>query len=100
MERSRSADLLVITSYPPKKSVYEGQTVAVGSYAKNTLLSLLTHAKKQNVGLPKIVVLAEKKEKEKVEVYNDDGIEVRRVWQQNSFKTLLTLLREVLRFPL
>ncbi len=89
------ADLIVISSYPPKSTVYKGQTVAVASYTKNTLLYILSYAKglKRN---PRIVVLAELLDSVKENHYIDSGVEVRRVWKQNSLSTLFILLKEII----
>ena len=89
-----TADLIVISSYPPKSTVYKGQTVAVASYTKNTLLYLLSYAKKLKKN-PRIVVLAELLDSIKDNRYIDSGVEVRRIWKQNSLSTLFILLKEI-----
>lgn len=79
--------LLIITSYPVRGQVHGVKTVGVASYTKNILLAI-----KQNL---KFIILAEKFNNKK-EIYQEQGIEVRRIWQRNNLLSLLSLMIEVL----
>lgn len=93
-----SADLIVITSYPEKGETHGEKTVGIASYTKNTLKSIL-QIKARKDQKPKIVVIAEKLTSGKKDIYHDDGVEVRRVWQRNSLFYSLEILRELMFFP-
>ena len=84
-----SDELVVITSFPEKGLVHGKAVVGIASYAKNTLLSLKSY--KKNI---KIFVLAEKLNGK--EEYEDDNLEVKRVWKRNSFSIFPALLKQIL----
>lgn len=80
--------LLVVTSYPPKGSTHNKDTVGVGSYTKNTLTSLPKHLA--------ITVFAEHLAGEDSS-YQENNIRVRRVWRRNSLATFFTLFFEIVK---
>lgn len=83
--------LLIISSYPKKRSVHGKETAGVASYTKNTLLAIKTIEPEKT----EITVMAEK--------LNDDGnyahqgINVVRLWNKDSFSIFPTILKNVLR---
>ena len=84
-----SEELVVISSFPPKGIVHDKSVVGIASYAKNTLLGLKNYSPQTN-----ITVLAEilyKKEK-----YEDEKINVNRVWKRGSFSAFPSLIKSVL----
>ncbi len=82
---------LVLTSYPKKRTIHGKTTVGVASYAKNTLLAIKKNAYKK-VGL---TVLAEELSDDTG--YTHDGIEVKRIWRRDSFRTFPRLILEIVK---
>ncbi len=80
--------LLVITSYPPKGTIYGDGVGGVASFAKNNLVPLSFSRR--------IVVLAEILDKP--EVYAEDKILVCRCWKRNSKRIYADIFRAVLLF--
>lgn len=77
--------LLVITSYPPKGTLYGKKVGGVASFAKNNLLPLSAQKK--------VVVLAEILGKP--EIYEEGNILVCRCWKRNFPRIYLDLLKAV-----
>lgn len=85
--------LLVITSYPSKGKIHDKYVVGVASYAKNTLLSLCSAIKRRKQK-PNITVLAETFS-DKISKYKEKDINIKRIWQRNSFLTFPKLFKEI-----
>ncbi|MBI5044821.1 MAG: glycosyltransferase [Candidatus Levybacteria bacterium] len=88
----KDLNLLVIGSYPPFGTIHDKAIVGGGSYTKNTLLSLVRQAKKQNITAD-ITVLAEKLD-EKTS-YLDEEIKVERVWKKNNLLAFWRLWKSI-----
>jgi len=84
-----SEKLVVISSFPPKGIVHDKSVVGIASYAKNTLLGLKNYSPQTN-----ITVLAEILDKK--ENYDDERINVNRVWKRGSFSAFPSLIKSVL----
>ncbi|MBU2577991.1 glycosyltransferase [Patescibacteria group bacterium] len=82
--------IIVITTYPPKGSIYNHPYSAVASYSKKTLLSSMQKDKSLNY-----VVLADKLEGR--QEYFEDGIKVKRIWDRNKPWLFFQILKEILR---
>lgn len=79
--------ILVISTYPPKGSLYSHPSSAVAGYTENTLV----HANADNVF--SFVILADILENS--EQYEESGFLVKRVWSRNSFQLFSELLSEI-----
>lgn len=93
----KAQNLVVISSYPPKNTTHDKHIVGIASYAKNTLTALRTIDKKNELN---ISVLAEKlpAKSGSEKIYIENGINISRVWERNSFKAFPLLIKELLRF--
>lgn len=83
--------LLVISSYPHKKTVHGRTTVGVASYAKNTFLAIKNIAPKST----KITILAEKLKDDKD--HSHQGIEVKRIWSRESLLAFPKIIKEIVK---
>lgn len=79
--------ILVISTYPPKGSLYNHPSSAVAGYTKNTLV----HANADNVF--SFVILADVLEN--FEQYGEDGFGVKRCWRRNNISLFFNLLSEI-----
>lgn len=79
--------VLVISTFPPKGSLYNHPSSAVAGYTKNTLL----HANADNVF--SFVILADILENS--EQYEEDEFSVSRCWKRNSLSLYFNLLSEI-----
>jgi glycosyltransferase involved in cell wall biosynthesis len=94
--------LLIITSYPERYKIHGVGTVGIASYAKNTLISLLTAAKQSGKTLA-LTVFAEimqysaneKQVSDEPNFYREEEIAVKRIWRRGNIMSYLVLLREI-----
>ena len=96
--------ILVIASYPPKDAIHHPLIVGGASYTKNTLLALQRVLNDKSID-SRIIVLAEKltanrhsepnEKSEDNNSYEDNGINVKRVWQRNNFSSFFSLINEI-----
>lgn len=84
-------NLLVITSYPPYGTTHHQSIVGIAACAKNTLESI----KKKSPNLD-ITILAEKLKTHNENVYVENGMVIKRLWQRNSLFTFPLFLKEIL----
>ncbi len=78
--------VLVISTYPPKGSLYGHKLSAVASYAKNTLTSI------KDLEI-EFVVLADKNQDP--DSYREGNVCLRRVWSTDDYFVLWRLVREI-----
>ena len=83
--------ILVISSYPTKKTTHGSQTVGVASYTKNTL-SAIGKAQKKKISFK---VLAEKLNGESG--HTEGIVTVDRIWKRNSLTTFLNLGKAIIK---
>jgi glycosyltransferase involved in cell wall biosynthesis len=80
--------IIVITSYPPKDSLYGDKVGGLASFTKNTILSMKDDYE--------FIVLAEILDKK--ENYLEDKNLVKRMWKKNSYSLYFSILRELIRY--
>lgn len=88
--RTKSKNLLIISSYPGKGETHGLNVVGVASYAKNTVKAISQVYKNEKLH---VTVLAEKSDHENN--YYEEGVEVKRIWKRNSSTIFPTLIKEV-----
>lgn len=88
-----ASELLVIASYPPKGEKHSSAIVGGAMYAKNTFQAVIKEAENHKTK-PRITILAEIL-KEKPEIYEEDGLTVKRHWKRGSMTAYAALLREI-----
>lgn len=81
-------NLLVITSYPNKGSIFGKGISGLASFAKNTVNSIREEFD--------VTVLSEINEEEPI--YEENGVTVKRIWRKNSKLLSLKLLSEILKY--
>jgi glycosyltransferase involved in cell wall biosynthesis len=92
----RKQHIIVIASYPPKGEKHHNSIVGGASYTKNTLQSLDKMLNKhQKAHGYSITVLAEQLEGT-IAQYEEDDIQVIRLWKRNSLSAFPRLLQEIL----
>ncbi len=82
--------LILISPFPPKGSTYKSKHSALASFGKNKVDSML----KADSEL-RVVVLADKYENDGS--WEDERVEVRRVWKRGSILSYFGVFREILR---
>src|SRR6266700_607905 len=91
----KKQNIVVIASYPPQGKKHHHSVVGSAWYAKNTVDSLQKmlnkHHKEHQYS---ITVLAEQLEGGTFAQYNEDSIQVVRLWKRNSLLAFPRLLQE------
>jgi len=82
--------ILVVTSYPEKGTIHGEGTVGIASYTKNTLLHILKTEPELSFS-----VLAEILSKK--ESYEEDGMNITRMWERNSLASLFSLFQKMMK---
>ncbi|QQS43311.1 glycosyltransferase [Candidatus Roizmanbacteria bacterium] len=82
--------ILVVTSYPEKGTIHGEGTVGIASYTKNTLLHVLKTNPLHSFSIM-AEVLSEK------EIYEEDGMNIQRIWKRNSLTSLFRLFQEMMK---
>jgi len=88
--REMKQKVLVISTYPPRGSVYGNAFSAVASYCRNTLQAIIDVTDEFE-----FEVLADVLGEE--EAYEEEGVRVVRCWRRNSVKSMMRLLGEVIK---
>src|SRR5947209_18808147 len=92
----RKQHIIVIASYPPKGEKHHNSIVGGASYTKNTLQSLEKMLNNHHKAYEySITVLAERLEGT-IAQYEEDNIQVMRLWKRNSLSAFPRLLQEIL----
>lgn len=81
--------ILVVTSYPAKGTIHGEGTVGIASYTKNTLLHVLKL--KPEVTFTICAEILSRKE-----TYEEDGMDILRIWKRNSLSSLFGLFLKML----
>jgi glycosyltransferase involved in cell wall biosynthesis len=83
-------NLIIISPYPPQHTTYENKYSALASFCKNTVQAL----KKINSSL-NILVIADLIPQSNS--WKENNLEIRRVWQRNTFKVYFPFLKHILK---
>lgn len=85
----KNEKIIIIGNYPDKGDVHAERILACAAYTKDTLLSI-QKATNNNVDIAVLADIIRKRS-----IYEENGIKVRRIWNQNSFLTFPKIFIEI-----